>query len=167
MTAIPWTEERIARAKELYLEGASARMIARELDTTRNAVIGIIHRKKWRFLGMRARLVPPGRPLGAKDSAPRKRRANIVPKGFKWVGEGKVAPAARLPPQEESETPEGLEPLAEFHTNGGCTWITGEPTYDAATCGRPLREGSSWCTRHHRMVWVAPRKRQISMPRWH
>jgi hypothetical protein len=162
----PWTEERVARAKELYLSGYSARQIARELDVTRNAVIGIVHRKKWRLLGMRARMAPPGRPSGAKDSAPRRRRANVAPKGAKWVGEGKVAPAARMPPPEEPETPDGLEPLTEFFTNVGCSWITGEPTYDAATCGRPLRNGSSWCARHHKMAWVAPRKLNLSMPRW-
>lgn len=51
MTKSQWTDERVALLKELHGKGHSFSMIARELGTTRNAVIakadrlGLTHRK--------------------------------------------------------------------------------------------------------------------------
>jgi GcrA cell cycle regulator len=142
--AEPWTEERVARAKKLYLEGASAGEIARDLGgTTRNAVIGKINRQGWR------------RERGDKISTVKSPR---IP--YLW----KPKPFCEDPLPEESGV-DGLVPLAEFFTNAGCAWITGEPTYDAATCGRPLRANSSYCRAHHHLAWVKPRNPSISVPR--
>jgi GcrA cell cycle regulator len=162
MTESSWTEERVARAKELYLEGVSAGEIARDLGgTTRNAVIGKINRLGWRM--------QRGDKILRKIStvkAPRiPRRQGGMPEGQRLPHLWKPKPFCEEPLPEESCV-DGLVPLAEFFTNEGCAWITGEPTYDAATCGRPRLTDSSYCCAHHSLVWVKPRERNISLPRF-
>ena len=52
-----WTDERVETLKRMWVEGASASQIAKELgQVTRNAVIGKVHR-----LGLSNRVMPGAR----------------------------------------------------------------------------------------------------------
>ena len=52
----PWTEERVNQALRRCREGASAAIIAGELGTTKNAVVGMLYRKR---PGPRGKVSPP------------------------------------------------------------------------------------------------------------
>lgn len=41
-----WTEDNFVRAKKLYTQGVKASLIAEKIGTTRNAVLGKMHRNK-------------------------------------------------------------------------------------------------------------------------
>ena len=41
---LKWTKERVLKLERMWLEGLSAREIALSLSTTRNAVLGKVHR---------------------------------------------------------------------------------------------------------------------------
>lgn len=57
-----WTESRVATLKRMWAEGFSASEIAEELgDTTRNAVIGVVHRAKLQRRGQQNTLAAAAR----------------------------------------------------------------------------------------------------------
>ncbi|MBB3521070.1 GcrA family cell cycle regulator [Rhizobium sp. BK456] len=49
MTELFWTEERIAKAEQLWSEGLTARAIAEVVGSTKNTVISMAHRNRPRF----------------------------------------------------------------------------------------------------------------------
>ena len=125
-----WTNERVAALKALWGKGLSASQIATALgDTTRNAVIGKIHR-----LGLASRAVP-SRPI------PTKKRTACAPKAVAQVS--KPAPkvfAQNLPLSELLPAPRRQ-----------CGWIEGDPrTSDAQRCANPVAPNSrkSFCEHH-------------------
>lgn len=34
-----------------------------------------------------------------------------------------------------------------------CRWIDGDPLAEHSFCGKPVKEGSSWCPEHHKRVF--------------
>lgn len=62
--AMEWTEETIARLRELWQQGLSTAEIGRQLSVTKNAVVGKAHR-----LGLQARPSPIRRPPAATRAA--------------------------------------------------------------------------------------------------
>lgn len=129
-----WTEPRVAQLSRLWSEGWSASIIARKIGgTTRNAVIGKVHR-----LGLESRLV----------------RVRITPnrtriksrQATSW--QAKAFQAETTPARQE---PVSMTlPLADL-TEHTCRWPHGDPkSADFGFCGHPVAPGSSYCAHHHR-----------------
>ena len=89
-----WTEDRIALLTKLWEEGLSAQEIGRQLDVTKNAVIGKAHR-----LGLQSRPSPIRR---SKAIAPKKIKRTV---GITGVAARSIGPKCCWPygdPQDES-----------------------------------------------------------------
>lgn len=70
-----WTESRVATVEKLWADGLSAAEIAKQLGgTTRNAVIGVVHRNGWQRRGQQygvpVESIPPRAPTPTKQIAP-------------------------------------------------------------------------------------------------
>lgn len=93
--AMEWTDELIAKLRELWGQGLSTAEIGRQLSITKNAVVGKAHR-----LGLPPR-PSPIRNKAAAGTAPRRKSA---------TPRAKKADSAELPFQETSDGPETASP---------------------------------------------------------
>lgn len=144
-----WTEEKVERLKQLWGEGYSSAMIARELTTqddpvTRNACIGKLHR-----LGIiGSRPAYETKKTVGKRRLPRSPRPSVRKSPDRFVQK----PAAWVPPPKPLEpAPEGGVHLLEVQP-GQCRWPMGEPR-DLNTfrfCGA-TSEVNNYCMHHHRI----------------
>ena len=130
-----WTEEKVAKLKELWSKGHTASQIAEALgDTTRNAVIGKAHR-----LNLEARapskqssqsLTSVNRPV-RRGSAPISRKAKFQ--------------SILLDKNFEPENPKSLEEL----TDQTCKWPIGHPNEEKFYfCGRKPEGEFPYCKLH-------------------
>jgi GcrA cell cycle regulator len=155
MTAInaPWTSERTELLKKLFDAGLSCSQIAGEIGTTRNAVIGKMHR-----LGL-------SRP---KDSFPSRLKPRRVPKdtwrpralrpkipGLSIAAQREMLRSAYPGPVGEEtavDSPHKCSLLELNHTQ--CRWPISEPgCADFAFCGNPSLDGFSYCSGHARLAY--------------
>lgn len=125
-----WTEDRVDRLKQLYVEGYSCSQIARELGVvTRNGVIGKVHR-----LGLEKRGIP---------------KAQQKTRRFKHQN-GRRARKISLPPELYvcAEAPD-IQPLnvnlVDLSPNS-CRYPYGNGPY--TFCGHPQLTSSSYCREH-------------------
>ena len=131
-----WTEEKVAKLKELWSKGHTASQIAEALgDTTRNAVIGKAHR-----LNLEAR-------SGSKKGSSRANVENTnkeVPRTQK-LGRKARFKALLLDKNFEAENPKKLEEL----TDETCRWPIGHPYEEKFYfCGRKPMEKFPYCKLH-------------------
>ncbi len=129
-----WTEEKVAKLKELWSKGHTASQIAEALgDTTRNAVIGKAHR-----LNLEARApskqssqtLSVNRPV-RRGSAPISRKAKFQ--------------SILLDKNFEPENPKSLEEL----TDQTCKWPIGHPNEEKFYfCGRKPEGEFPYCKLH-------------------
>ena len=131
-----WTDERIAKLKELWEKGLSASQIAAELaeGVTRNAVIGKAHR-----LGLKSR------PSPVKADPKKKTKAKPKP------------PPKKVEEVKDAEKRIGLLDLTERI----CKWPIGHPgEADFHFCGEPSVDGLPYCQPHCEEAFQAqaPRK---------
>ena len=131
-----WTEEKVAKLKELWSKGHTASQIAEALgDTTRNAVIGKAHR-----LNLSAKI---------------KTRTATSNKNFENSLEEKNTKNKRLRKSKfksliiekdfEPENPKQLEELDE----NSCKWPIGHPNEKSFYfCGRSSLKDFSYCKLH-------------------
>ena len=142
-----WTEERMARCRELWGEGCSAAHIGAQLGCTRNAVLSKIHRSGW-----------SGRTKGAAPSSvpqrrQRAREATVLRPRARSDGAAPSAPLPLPPPSEASLAsfaPGGTKTLLELRDRD-CRWPigdVGEPGF--CFCAAPKLEGFSYCAAHQR-----------------
>ena len=130
-----WTEEKVAKLKELWSKGHTASQIAEALgDTTRNAVIGKAHR------------------LNLEASAPSKQSSQTSTSVNRTVRRGS-APISRkakfqsilLDKNFEPENPKSLEEL----TDQTCKWPIGHPNEEKFYfCGRKPEGEFPYCKLH-------------------
>ncbi len=146
----PWHDTKVEMLKSLWAaEEMSASQIAAEIGCTRNAVLGKAHR-----LGLASHALPP-RPPAAPRRVPSPHGNSAQAQRLAQV----TRPAPFVPKAADVqilETP--FYKLARFE----CHYIPGEPSYDAPTCGHPVKEGSSYCPSHHAECWQFPRRRNIT-----
>lgn len=139
-----WTDERIARAKELWVDGKSAAVIAAELGgVTRNAVLGKINR-----LGLSFRQKPA--------------KPGVAPPRPKIAYRNKVRKAQKIRQIEKEPKPEPFVPCAADVVplnldllqlrDTTCRYPYGdEPPF--TFCGHPVKQDRPYCEAHCRLVY--------------
>jgi GcrA cell cycle regulator len=137
---IDWTPDTIARLRALWDEGLSTAEIGRRLGTTKNAVVGKVHRLK-----LRSRPTPIRR-----DGAGQTRRpATRTPRGLpaEVIGLRRSAPAERfVAPPAPRPVRLGTSP---------CCWPLGEPGKpEFRFCGDPAVAGGPYCPDHCGLAYV-------------
>jgi GcrA cell cycle regulator len=161
-----WTEERIALAVKLWAEGKTAAAIAEAIGwgMTRNAVIGMLNRRKLKINGKKA---GPGRVsklvLGArapKPHAPAKRQLPAIRPAREEtifiprcvVPARPSRPASQCAISKNEASPEAAERVLALKP-GQCRYPLGDPLDPAFRfCAAPIKaEGKPYCAAHHRL----------------
>ena len=147
-----WTEQAYAFVRERWTAGASAGQISRGLlglglHKTRNAVIGVIHRRGWRKTDAPKR-------VGVVYKVKRAMRATAKARGL-------VPPLMPAPPvQDEELAPVDPRLTVQRLQAGQCAWPIGDPKEpDFAFCGRATEPERPYCA-HHCRVAYQPRPQQ-------
>jgi GcrA cell cycle regulator len=141
---MPWTDDRVDTLKKLWHDGISASAIAQRIgDTTRNAVIGKVHR-----LGLAGRATQSR----IRSAAPR------APSIFVARGRSKKTRALQLRGRTVYRQPANLPELAQppgdtvtiaTLTSDSCRWPAGDPkTHGFHFCGRAARFNCPYCDYH-------------------
>jgi GcrA cell cycle regulator len=155
MSAIyqPWTSERTELLKKLFDAGLSCSQIAGEIGTTRNAVIGKMHRLGLsRPKDLFANRLKPRR--AAKDTwRPKASRAKNP--GLSIHAQRDLLRSAY--PQSTGDEPQIDSPhkcsLLEL-SQAQCRWPLSEPgAKDFGFCGNPSLDGFSYCSGHARLAY--------------
>ena len=162
--ASPWTPEREAKAKALWVRGDSASQIARAIAEpgwrpSRNSVIGAAHRRGW-DKAFRAKPCAPKlrAPVMAKPKqGPRPKIARVTVSALTGLPGGPrskpVRPSARGPIPLLCE-PVGLLDL----TPGACRYpVSGEGEH-TLFCG--FEAASTYCTAHRAICWTGTPERK-------
>ena len=130
-----WTEEKVAKLKELWSKGHTASQIAEALgDTTRNAVIGKANR-----LNLEAR-APSKQSSQSSTSVNRPARRGSAP-----ISRKAKFQSILLDKNFEPENPKSLEEL----TDQTCKWPIGHPNEEKFYfCGRKPEGEFPYCKLH-------------------
>jgi GcrA cell cycle regulator len=162
MTNPGWTPERLARLRELSVQGYSASAIAADLGgVTRNAVVGIWARNKDIPRPPAEKVMKKAKAESAPRVAPKEAPK---PAGFALRPSFGGAVPPQLPmPAEPSRGGLSCEPVTiDGLTARTCRWPlwahADHPTREAAMyCGAPVTWSdngpSSYCREHHAVAW--------------
>jgi GcrA cell cycle regulator len=149
-----WTTERVALLKNRIAAGLSCAEVARELEVSRNAVIGKANR-----LGLsRLKSMTAGQPArsdNAKIAGLERPRAKSPRQGI--VTPHQIAQALRRKPRLPfAEVPVDIAnrcSLLELQ-QGQCRWPISEPgAQDFGFCGSERAQGVPYCAGHARMAY--------------
>ena len=138
---VTWTEARVARLSELWLGGVSARLIAIDMNLSKNAVVGKAHR-----------LELAGRP------SPILHCARAAPES-KTQRQAACKPPKRLEHHSGGHMPTGRTVVHTAKMVSGfnpktCQWIAGEPSADdACKCGAATGASRVYCPAHEARAW--------------
>ena len=147
-----WTDDRIATLKQLWNGGHSATIIAAKLgDTTRNAVIGKVHR-----LGLEGRATTSccrraarSRSVSPAQSRSRKGRSPSRSLRLRASRPIRNRPARSLPVLLELEPAPELPVTVQTLTALTCNWPIGDPRTPAFHfCGRGKPLLKAYCAHH-------------------
>ena len=158
----PWANDKTALLEKLWCkDGLTATQCAAILRTTRNAVIGKVHRMKY-----------PKRKAQKFKPAPALASASVLKPATKQTGNnGSAGRKAREAPPPDMFTPDaatlavgawaalpGTAPVAlEFLSHDGCRWPIGDSA-PFLFCACKAMTGSSYCDTHrHRSQGVGTR----------
>lgn len=162
-----WTDSAIEQLKALYNEGLSGRQIAAELNTTRNSIIGKVHRLGLHLSDEAEKKRAEQRRKQYDREAQKKRRAELrtLRSGAQAKVNSKVAqlgwrmPNAVRPARPDLPPPESYDgPTISFAklTSGTCKFeVTGHDTRpaDFQFCGGPVVVGRPYCAHHCRVAY--------------
>jgi GcrA cell cycle regulator len=126
-----WTDEVIARLRELFARNLSSGRIAEELKLTRNQVVGKLDRLGLQRVGPTIGLKKPKREPAPKKETPRK-----IPKSVHY----EMAVADVVPLHVE---------LIDLE-HDQCRYPYGDGPF--TFCGCPKIDGSSYCGPHHTLT---------------
>ena len=156
-----WDDDKIVLLKHLYREGLSCGQIATRIGTTRNAVIGKVHR-----LGLPLRGATTLRVSGTRNGKKQAARwRSLIAK------RRSPAPVAAprfstepLPPPHEIDIPRIKTADLEDHH---CRWPCGDPREpDFGFCGKDKILGLPYCEPHARRAFAPPQARnRLPVPR--
>ena len=162
MSAIPptWTPDRIEQLRKHFEAGLSCSQIAREIDVTRNAVIGKLSR-----LG----LSRPGgdvviRRQPGSHASPRAGRPRAVARQsqvriLRSLHAAMAAPASAEPPVDDYVSDRPRCSLFDLSPQS-CRWPIGSPgADDFGFCGSAPVEGLPYCAGHARMAYKSTARR--------
>ena len=131
-----WTSQRIAELERLWATGASTAEIGRQLDVSKNAVVGKVHR-----LGL------PGRPSPIRRGATGKRQTGESQKSQEGQKSQEASEEARRPAVIDLHAPP-------------CQWPFGDPDdEDFHFCGAPVLAGRPYCPEHCGRAYVHEERR--------
>lgn len=168
-----WTEERIARLKELHAKGFSMQAMAEELGTTRNAIAGKLHR-----LGVRVRRTPlteeeieARTALRREQDAERKRRKRAKKAErrnvLRLVRANSNSTVLRMLDTITSEVGKLREVNILPHnvaltdlTDHDCRYPYGEGEF--LFCGHTKQDGSSYCPAHTALCFKPVESRGVA-----
>lgn len=150
-----WNDETIGQLRGMWTDGMSVNQIGLAMGITRNAVIGKVHRcgfekleRKFNPDNLKMRPSRPRRSDAFKPKKPRPVFNFASPFGPYPFAEAKQY----IPKPSEIVC---LEIPYNELTDSQCRFIPGEPTYDAPSCGLPVRRGGeAYCTGHAAMCFV-------------
>lgn len=148
-TPSDWSDERIARLKELAAEGWSTGQIAKEMNATRSAVSGKAMRLGVKFKGAGANQY--------RDHAGRRRPVVLTnPNG---PAASRPRPKPPAPPPEHAAVHDVVD--LKFHH---CRWPIGDPAEEGfGFCGAPRDENSVYCP-GHKAKGTVPTKSRVRPP---
>ena len=143
----PWTKEEINKAVELAKQGLSSAAIAAQLKgRTKNAVIGLLHRRKV-VMSIYQSKPYPTRP-------PRRARKKPTDPVVKPIAEKKRTPLQDFDNLFENKSEfvkYGSTTLIDAHRTQ-CKWI--EADTGMIVCGEPTVGISAWCKDHYKRVFT-------------
>jgi GcrA cell cycle regulator len=159
----PWSDERTARAKSLWIDGWSAGQIAIDLGgVTRNAVIGRLNR-----LGLR----DTDRSLKVRDARaePKRFKTPVAKKAPRiWFGsppKGVTKPEPFIP--APAPLPPSCEPVGLFAlTSTTCRFpvTDAQPWMFCGDASANQADGRSYCPYHHALTHDQPKKLNPKRP---
>jgi GcrA cell cycle regulator len=137
----PWTDDRVLSLRLFWAQGLSASQIARQIGgTTRNAVIGKIHR-----LGIQTHAPTRTINLGPAKSRRALARRNTAPR--------RSQKAQPLP----TPAPDPLPPLnvtLDDRKRFQCAAVVDSTRFEQRYCGHVVKGGSSYCEGHDAMFFI-------------
>ena len=154
-----WTEETIARLRELWAEGHSTAEIGRRMGISKNAVVGKAHR-----LNLPARPSPILRDHAAAPPRPPMPRRITGPTLPSLAGVA-TAPLPRpvaAEAQPEPPKPQPVRPVtARALRPQTCCWPLGEPgTRTFHFCDAEALPGKPYCAAHAAIAYVRVRDKR-------
>lgn len=157
MSAIPptWTPDRIEALTKLFEAGLTCSQIAREIEVTRNAVIGKLSR-----LG----LSRPGDVLIRRKPGPHSARPRAAARQgqvriLKSLHAAMAAPAPDVPAVIDEISEQARCSLSELGAQN-CRWPIGRPgADDFGFCGSAPVEGLPYCAGHARLAYRSTARR--------
>lgn len=133
-----WTQEHLITLKRMWAADVTASKIAKHLGTTRNSVVGKVHR-----LGLPGRLHPIANHAHYHGEA--KPKAKRQPRATQAQARGvrlSIIKATTVPVTRQNQAPVVLHPTHK------CRWITTDDR-PWVFCDSPCQDGSSYCPSHH------------------
>lgn len=150
-----WNPETVEMMISLWKSGTSAANIASNIGhgTTRNAVIGKLHR-----MGLSAMRVQS--PVNRSSSKRRNQKPHLTPRPT--VPRPSVEPVD-IPDDDYAPASERVK-LLDL-TNRSCRWPIGDPQHsDFAFCGKHKFHGLPYCEHHARKAYQPPASSRPSAP---
>ncbi len=158
-----WTDQTIARLRELWAEGHSTAEIGRRMGVSKNAVVGKAHR-----LNLAARPSPIRRDREGALPRPVMPRRVTGPTLPPLAAEA-PAPSAPPPPrpvvgqvQTEAPKPQAIRQVAaRAMRTQTCCWPLGEPgTRSFRFCDAEATPGKPYCSAHAAIAYVKVRDKR-------
>lgn len=149
-----WTPEQKNEVRRQWcVERLSASQIAAGYGVTRNAIIGLVHRMGLDgFRGANAEEIAAIQAKRRQNERARQNSKNAR------MRKGDVAPMFAMEKAPSSRVAEPAVAMLNIPFRGRrhdqCSWIPGEPGADAVCCGLAVKDGTSWCSHHHAMIYV-------------
>jgi GcrA cell cycle regulator len=152
-----WTDETIARLRELWAEGLSTAEIGRRMAVSKNAVVGKAHR-----LNLTARPSPIRRDGPALPRTPMPRRVVGPTLPPLTVAPPPMPRPVPLPSQPEVARPAPVRAIpARTLRPQACCWPLGEPgTRSFRFCDAEALPGKPYCAAHAAVAYVRVRDKR-------
>ena len=160
-----WTDASIEKLKSLYAEGVSSSTIGKILGTTRNAIIGKVHRLKLHLQAGGERNRAGGRTSAAMVRASRQpKQTTVHPFAPKKVRVSVKRETQTREVYDMGEAPPGIgadrKGLIDLDTSD-CRWPIGDPRQEGFHfCALTKVEGTSYCEYHARMAFQPPARKR-------
>lgn len=160
-----WSAEQTEKLCALWESGESASSVARQLNVTRNAVIGKVHRLRNAGHEFKRKKMDKAATVAASHAA----RAVARIRAPKKSREGSPNLAHRLvklvEPKVKTFTPPApvvidascAKPWTE-RAFGECAYPIGGEGADTVSCCAITKAGSSYCAGHHRLMFHPPKQ---------